>query len=101
MQKTNPKKIIRPRQKQNKPGEENKMKPLPVFDYPDQNGSGRLKNKIAFITGGDSGIGKAVAILFAKEGADVAIVYLSENKDAEQTKNIIENEYKRKCFLLF
>ncbi len=100
MQKTNPKKIIRPRQKQNKPGEENKMKPLPVFDYPDQNGSGKLKNKIAFITGGDSGIGKAVAILFAKEGADVAIVYLSENKDAEQTKNIIEQEYKRTCLLI-
>ncbi len=100
MQKTIPKKIIRPRQKQNKPGEENKMKPLPVFDYPDQNGSGRLKNKIAFITGGDSGIGKAVAILFAKEGADVAIVYLSENKDAEQTKNIIEHDYKRTCLLI-
>ncbi|MBA3674116.1 MAG: SDR family oxidoreductase [Chitinophagaceae bacterium] len=100
MQKSNPKHPLRPRQKQNKPGEEGKMKPLPVFDYPKSDGSGRLQNKIAFITGGDSGIGKAVAILFAKEGADISIVYLNESKDAEETKNIIEQEYKRKCLLI-
>ncbi len=100
MQKTNPKKSLRPPQKQNKPGEENKMVPLPVFDNPSVTGSGKLNNKIAFITGGDSGIGRAVAVLFAKEGADIAIVYLSEDKDAEETKIIIEEKYNRKCLLL-
>lgn len=100
MQKTNPKKSLRPPQKQNKPGEEYKMVPLPVFDNPSVNGSGKLANKIAFITGGDSGIGRAVAVLFAKEGADIAIAYLSEDKDAEETKNIIEEKYGRKCLLI-
>jgi hypothetical protein len=83
MQKSNPKIKLRPPQSQDKPGEENKMRPLPVFDNPSVIGSGKLSNKIAFITGGDSGIGKAVAVLFAKEGADVTIVYLNdEQKDA-------------------
>lgn len=100
MQKSNPKKPLRPSQKQDKPGEEHKMKPLPVFDNPAIEGCKKLNNKIALITGGDSGIGKAVAVLFAKEGADVAIIYLSENKDAEETKNIIEQEYGRRCVLI-
>ncbi len=76
MQKSNPKKTLRPPQKQDKPGDEYRMIPVPVFDNPEVKGSGKLANKIAFITGGDSGIGRAVAVLFAKEGADIAIVYL-------------------------
>jgi NAD(P)-dependent dehydrogenase (short-subunit alcohol dehydrogenase family) len=100
MQKSGQKKPIRPPQKQDKPGEEYKMMPRPVFDNPLVKGSGKLQNKIAFITGGDSGIGRAVSVLFAKEGADIAIVYLSEHKDAEETKNIIEEKYGRKCLLI-
>jgi NAD(P)-dependent dehydrogenase (short-subunit alcohol dehydrogenase family) len=99
MQKTNPKKPLRPRQHQEKPGEERRMKPLPVFDDPSVKGSGKLLNKIAFITGGDSGIGRAVAVLFAKEGADVAIMYLSEDRDAEETRINIE-KYGRSCLLI-
>jgi NAD(P)-dependent dehydrogenase (short-subunit alcohol dehydrogenase family) len=76
------------------------MKPQPVFDYPDVKGSEKLKNKIALVTGGDSGIGKAVAILFAKEGADIVIAYLKETKDAKETKSIIEEQYGKKCLLI-
>ncbi len=100
MQKTQPKKKIRKPQKQNLPGIENKMTPAPVYDNPKILGSGKLKNKVAIITGGDSGIGRAVAILFAKEGADVAISYLSEDADAQETKAVIENTYKQKCLLI-
>lgn len=100
MQKATPKKQIRPPQRQDKPGLEQKMKPRPVFDFPEKKGTDQLKNKIAFISGGDSGIGKAVAILFAKEGADIAISYLNEHADARETRNIIENKYGRKCLLL-
>jgi len=100
MQKGNPKKQIRKPQQQPKPGEELKMKPQPVSDKPEQPGTGKLQNKIALITGGDSGIGRAVAILFAKEGADVAISYLNEHEDANDTRNIIETEYGRTCLLL-
>ena len=99
MQKSSPKKTLRPPQKQDKPGDEYRMLPLPVFDNPAVKGSGKLANKIAFITGGDSGIGRAVAVLFAKEDADIAIVYLSEDKDAEETKNVVE-QYGRKCLLI-
>ncbi|MEO6583563.1 MAG: SDR family oxidoreductase [Ferruginibacter sp.] len=100
MQKAQPKKLLRKPQKQNRPGREADLKPLPVYDYPGKAGSNKLKNKIAFISGGDSGIGRAVAILFAKEGADVAIAYLSEHADAETTKDVIENTYGQKCLLL-
>ncbi len=100
MQKTNPKKPLRPPQKQDKPGKEYKMRPAPVFDNSLVTGSNKLINKIALISGGDSGIGRAVAVLFAKEGADIAIVYLNEDKDAEETKNIIEERYGRKCLLI-
>lgn len=76
------------------------MKPLPIFDYREIKGNNRLKNKIAFITGGDSGIGKAVAVLFAKEGATIAIAYLKEDKDAKETQQYIEENYGRRCLLI-
>lgn len=76
------------------PGHESKLEPKPEWEprYP---GSGRLRHKVALITGGDSGIGRAVAALFAREGADVAIAYLSEHDDAEKTKEIVETEGRR------
>lgn len=79
-----------PAQEQRLPGSEQKMKPKPVVDDPAYRSGGKLTNKIALITGGDSGIGKAVAILFAKEGAKVVISYLNEHEDARETKEIIE-----------
>lgn len=100
MQKANPKKRLRRPQTQNRPGSEARMHPKPVFDDLGSRGSGKLYGKIAVITGGDSGIGKAVAILFAKEGADVAIIYLNEHQDAKDTQAIIEKQYKRSCLLI-
>jgi NAD(P)-dependent dehydrogenase (short-subunit alcohol dehydrogenase family) len=67
------------------------MKPKPKADDPQYRGSGKLHDKVALITGGDSGIGRAVAIAFAKEGADVAIVYLKEHDDAQETKHLVES----------
>jgi len=99
MQKNTPQEPIRPPQKQELPGLEKKMKPKPRYDDPKIKGSGKLKDKVAFITGADSGIGRAVAILFAKEGADIIIVYLSEHEDAKEAKANIE-QYGRKCLLL-
>src|SRR6266513_2948854 len=99
MQKSSPKKFIRKPQHQRRPGRELKMKPQPIADNLQKHGSGKLLNKIALITGGDSGIGRAVAILFAKEGADVAISYLSEHEDAKDTKNKIAEDG-RKCLLI-
>ncbi len=100
MQKGNLKKQLRKPQHQPRPGIESRLQPRPVFDYPQRKGSGKLKGKIALITGADSGIGKAVAILFAKEGADIAIAYLNEHNDAKNTKTIIEDRYNRKCLLV-
>ena len=88
---------IRPLQKQNKPGLEAKLSPLPESEPIQQNG--KLKGKTAIITGGDSGIGKATALLFAAEGADIVISYLSETTDAKETKKEIE-KLGRKCILI-
>ncbi|WP_163194892.1 SDR family oxidoreductase [Clostridium thermarum] len=90
-----------PTQKQDRqPGIEKNMNPRPIFEDPDYGiAPGRLKDKIAVITGGDSGIGRAVALAFAKEGADIAIIYLNENEDAEQTKTHIDKTG-RKCMLI-
>jgi hypothetical protein len=68
-----------PRQHQDKPGREGRLNPPPLYDAPFYLGSRKLENKVALITGGDSGIGRAVAILFAREGADVALAYLNEH----------------------
>lgn len=89
-----------PEQKQDKqPGFESLMDPIPIFDNPNYIGSCKLMNKIALITGGDSGIGKAVALAYAKEGADIAVVYLDEHEDAKETKKLIEAKG-RKCILI-
>jgi NAD(P)-dependent dehydrogenase (short-subunit alcohol dehydrogenase family) len=100
MQKGGSIKTVRKPQKQRRPGKEKAMTPQPQFDYPEMPGGIKLLDKVALITGGDSGIGKAVAILFAKQGADISIVYLNEHEDAQDTKYVIENTYKRKCHLL-
>ena len=81
------------------PGIESIMVPSPIFDNPDYKGSGKLKGKSVLITGGDSGIGRAVSIAFAKEGANIVISYLYENDDAETTKKYVE-KYGGKCYLV-
>lgn len=86
-------------QKQKKPGSESKMRPKPEYISKKYKASGKLSNKVALITGGDSGIGRSVAVHYAHEGADVAIVYLSENKDARETKKLVEAQ-NRKCLLI-
>ncbi|MGH8564143.1 MAG: SDR family oxidoreductase [Gammaproteobacteria bacterium] len=89
-----------PAQEQPKPGIESEMTPRPRYDAPLYKGSDKLKDKVALITGGDSGIGRSVAVLYAREGADVAIVYLREEQaDAEETKRAVEKEG-RTCLLL-
>jgi NAD(P)-dependent dehydrogenase (short-subunit alcohol dehydrogenase family) len=99
-QKSKPKKPQRPAQHQDRqPGLESEMKPKPQADDPSYRGSGKLQGKVALITGGDSGIGRAVAIAFAKEGADVAVVYLDEHKDAEETRSLVE-EQGQTCHLI-
>src|SRR5512145_1221084 len=88
-------KRLQPAQKQHRqPGRESEMRPLPEY-LPKFPGAGRLKDKVALITGGDSGIGRAVAVAMAREGAKIAIVYLEEHKDAEETLRAIEAEKSR------
>jgi hypothetical protein len=84
-----------PKQHQAKPGHEHRLDPAPLYDAPFYIGSGKLDGKVALITGGDSGIGRSVAVLYAREGADVAIIHVGEDKDAKDTAAAVEKEGKR------
>src|SRR4030081_1976843 len=88
-----------PEQKQAMPGGEEAMDPRPDYGENSYKGSGKLKDKKAVITGGDSGIGRAVALAFAREGADVLISYYNEHEDAEETRRLVEDAG-RKAVLL-
>jgi NAD(P)-dependent dehydrogenase (short-subunit alcohol dehydrogenase family) len=89
-----------PAQHQPKPGLEAKLEPRPRYEAPNYRGSGKLNERVALITGGDSGIGRAVAVLYAREGANVAIVYLpEEERDADETRAAVEAEGRR-CLLV-
>ena len=81
------------------PGMEYEMNPNPIFENPNYIPSGKLQNKVVIISGGDSGIGRAISVLFAKEGADIVISYLNEHEDASYTKQIVES-YGRRCILI-
>lgn len=91
--------VFPPQHQDVQPGIEAIMNPIPISDNPAYLGSGKLAGKVAIITGGDSGIGRAVAIAFAKEGADVAIVYLNEEQDANTTSMMVER-YGRRCLCI-
>ena len=84
-----------PQHQDQQPGRESEMTPQPKADDPQYRGSGKLQDKVALITGGDSGIGRAVALFYAKEGADVAILYLNEHDDAKETKRLVEEQGRR------
>jgi NAD(P)-dependent dehydrogenase (short-subunit alcohol dehydrogenase family) len=89
-----------PAQKQTRqPGLESRMRPRPAVAKPQHRGSGKLDGKVALITGGDSGIGRSVAVLFAREGADIAILYLNEHEDAKEAARMVKAEGKR-CVLI-
>ena len=81
------------------PGMEYEMNPNPIFENPNYIPSGKLQNKVVIISGGDSGIGRAISVLFAKESADIVISYLNEHEDASYTKQIVES-YGRRCILI-
>ncbi|OZB96490.1 SDR family oxidoreductase [Paenibacillus sp. XY044] len=93
------KQTLPPQHQNHQPGTESEMNPLPKYEPKDYKAAAKLQDKKVIITGGDSGIGRAVAVAFAKEGADIAIVYLNEHGDAEETKRQIEQEG-RKCLLI-
>lgn len=88
-----------PQEQECQPGLEYLMEPLPIAENPEYTGSGKLSGKVAIITGGDSGIGRAVAYAFAKEGADLAIAYYNEQRDAQETEERIK-QLGRRCLLL-
>jgi|SRR5947208_793330 len=88
-----------PKQHLTKPGLEAALTLQPMYNAPHYRGSGKLENMVALITGGDSGIGRAVAVLYAREGANIAIAYLNEHVDAEETKRAVEAEGRR-CIIM-
>src|SRR5690348_4990594 len=81
-----------PQHEDRHPGREYKMDPQPEYIRPEYKGSDKLLGKVAIITGGDSGIGRAISVHFAKEGADLVIAYLEEDRDAEKTRELVEAE---------
>ena len=85
-----------PQHQQKQPGDEHAMRPEPEYIRDSYRGAEKLLDKVAIITGGDSGIGRSVAVLFAREGADVAILYLDQHQDAEETRRVVEQQG-RKC----
>lgn len=92
-------KLNPPQHQESQPGSEEEMTPTPIYIHAEYKGSDKLKEKVAIITGGDSGIGRSVAVHYAAEAADVAIIYLEEHEDAQKTKSLVES-YGRKCLLL-
>jgi NAD(P)-dependent dehydrogenase (short-subunit alcohol dehydrogenase family) len=101
MQQAKEKKKVRPRQKQQQqPGLEYLMDPLPVFFDGNRTAGDKLKDKVCIITGGDSGIGKAVAVDFARQSAKIVIVYLNEERDAKDTKDFIQENFPTDCMLI-
>jgi NAD(P)-dependent dehydrogenase (short-subunit alcohol dehydrogenase family) len=94
-----PEQTLPPQEQDQQPGLETEMKPKPEAERAEHRGSGKLRGKVALITGGDSGIGRAVAIAFAREGADVSVLYLNEHEDAKETVRQVEEEGQR-CIIV-